>query len=421
MKKHRYQAIYVNDIDWKSLAELAAGQPLVFGVDVAKTDCFGVLMRADRRVVKTIKWAHPTQTRELVAHLQCALNAAVCVAMEPSGTYGDALRGVLDEQGLTVYRVSPKRTHDAAELYDGVPSLHDAKAAYLIARLHLEGASAPWVPLTVPRRDQHALVAERDLYQQQHQANLNRLAAALARHWPEVTQWLTLSTVSLPTLIAEYGDPAEVAAHREAAAEVLRRASRGLLRAEKAQAVLDSGTTTLGLAVTDGERRWLQRLGEELLRTHRALAALEQRIAAVVDADRELSRLAAVVGKPTSVVLAATQGSPLNYPNPPSYLKALGLNLKEHSSGKHCGQLKLTKRGSAKARQYLYFAALRYCYTDPVISAWYQRKVARDGGRKGKAITAVMRKLARALWHVARGEVFDSRKLFDVRHLGMAA
>ncbi len=31
--------------------------------------------------------------------------------------------------GIALYRVSPKRVHDAAEVYDGVPSLHDAKAA----------------------------------------------------------------------------------------------------------------------------------------------------------------------------------------------------------------------------------------------------------------------------------------------------
>ena len=67
MKKHRYQAINVNDVPWETLAELAGGQRLVFGVDVAKEDFFGVLMAPDRGVVKTIKWRHPKQTRELVA------------------------------------------------------------------------------------------------------------------------------------------------------------------------------------------------------------------------------------------------------------------------------------------------------------------------------------------------------------------
>jgi len=49
--------------------------------------------------------------------------------MEPGGTYGDALLWQRRQAGIALYRVSPKRVHDAAEVFDGVPSLHDAKAA----------------------------------------------------------------------------------------------------------------------------------------------------------------------------------------------------------------------------------------------------------------------------------------------------
>jgi hypothetical protein len=34
--------------------------------------------------------------------------------------------------------------HDSGEVYDGVPSLHDAKATELIAKLHWAGCSARW-------------------------------------------------------------------------------------------------------------------------------------------------------------------------------------------------------------------------------------------------------------------------------------
>ena len=74
--------------------------------------------------------------------------------------------------------------HDVAEVYDGVPSLHDAKAAYLIGRLHLEGVSKPWQGLSEARRDQQALIAELNLFESEQRRNLNRLEAALSRHWP---------------------------------------------------------------------------------------------------------------------------------------------------------------------------------------------------------------------------------------------
>jgi transposase len=115
------------------------------------------------------------------------------------------------------------------------------------------------------------------------------------------------------------------------------------------------------------------------------------------------------VGMVTTAILIGLHLDPRHFGCARSYLKALGLNLKEKSSGQDHGKLKLTKRGSALARKYLYFAALRLINSDPVISAWYQNKV--DPRAKLKTVIALMRKLAKALWHVARGQRFDARKL----------
>jgi hypothetical protein len=103
-----------------------------------------------------------------------------------------------------------------------------------------------------------------------------------------------------------------------------------------------------------------------------------------------------------------------------AYLKAMGLNLKEKSSGTLKGQLKLTKRGSSRVRQYLWLAVYRWIQKDAIANQWYERKKQRDGGRSSRAAVALMRKLAKALFHVGRGAVFDSSKLFDVRRLGFA-
>jgi transposase len=393
----------------------------VFGVDVAKEDFFGVLMDEGLGVMATLKWRHPEQTRELGAHLSTELHAGrLEVAMEPSGTYGDALYGYLSELAIPVYRVCPKRVHDAAEVYDGVPSLHDAKSAYIIARLHLDGGSKVWEEIPERRRERQALIAELDLYQDQQQRNLNRLEALLSRHWPEATRVMELKRVSLLHVVAEYGDPATITAHAEEAWELMRHNGRGLLGAETIGKVLDSAKDTLGVPCTEGERHLLQVLAEELLRTHRQIKRIETQIEQEVQTDTQLTRLAAVTGKTTALALEAALGSPLDYPNPGSYLKAMGLNLKERSSGKHKGQLKITKRGPSIVRKYHYFTALRWLYQDPLIARWYRNKVRRDGELKGKAIVAVMRKLALSLWHIARGEVFDSRKLFNVRALDMA-
>lgn len=107
-------------------------------------------------------------------------------------------------------------------------------------------------------------------------------------------------------------------------------------------------------------------------------------------------------------------GSPVDYASATSYVKAMGLNLKEKSSGKFKGQLKITKRGASIVRMYLYFVAMRMVKSDPVVRAWYEKKVRRDGGKlKMKALIAIMRKLAKALWYVGQGEVFDPSRLFN--------
>ena len=420
MKKHRYSAKNIKRADWEQIGAQTAGQRIVFGVDVAKDDFFGVLMLEDLTVIATLKWVHPKQTRELGEHLIKDLQAQrLDVVMEPSGTYGDTLYRHLTHLGLLVYRVSPKRVHDAAEVYDGVPSLHDAKSAYIVARLHLDGGSRVWEAIPEQRRNRQALIAELDLYQDHHQRNLNRLEALLNRHWPEVVRILDLKRVSLLALVAEYGDPSRIAAQREQARQLMHRTGRGFLRDEKIQQVLDSTQDSLGVPCSEGERHLLKVLAGELLHTHEQIKQIEAQIAREVQDDAILTRIAAVVGKTTSLVLEAALGSPLEYPNPGSYLKAMGLNLKERSSGKHKGQLKITKRGPSIVRKYHYFVALRWLYTDPVIARWYRNKVRRDGQLKGKAVVAVMRKLALSLWYVARGDRFDSRKLFNVRALGM--
>jgi transposase len=146
MNKHRYHAVELKQVDWEPVARQTAGQErVVLAVDVAKDDFVGGLMDVDRTLVEMVKWTHPQQTRALVEAVVAAFGAArLEVVMEPSGTYGDALRALFVAARVKVYRISPKRVHDAAEIYDGVPSLHDAKAAYLIGRMHLEGVSQPW-------------------------------------------------------------------------------------------------------------------------------------------------------------------------------------------------------------------------------------------------------------------------------------
>ena len=121
----------------------------------------------------------------------------------------------------------------------------------------------------------------------------------------------------------------------------------------------------------------------------------------------------------TLCVLWVTVGDPRNYESAGAFLKALGLNLKELSSGKRKGELAITKRGPSLARKFLFFWSLRASQQGSIRN-WYHgyQRVGRSGARnsehrKIKGLIAIMRKLCRSLWHVCHHDVpFEYQKVF---------
>jgi transposase len=415
MKKRNYRAQKVNEIQWEEIAQGIKDKAMVLAIDVAKVEQYGVLMDSERQAVVTVKWEHPTETPELLKRLSALPCGSLTAVMESTGVYGDTLRGQLRQMGVEIHQVSAKRVHDACEVYDGVPSLHDAKAAQVIARLYWEGASRVWVEANEQRRGLNAIGRLYRLYQKQYQQQQNRLEAALTRHWPEVCHYLELDSVTLEELLLTYGSPDSLARQAEEARERMRQVSRGQLSVEKIEAVIDSACHTIGLPCVEAERDYLRALAAELHHNRLQREGIAERLAAMMQSDTQLNPLGETLGKVTTALLVAERLDPREYANSRSYCKALGLNLKEKSSGQYKGQLKLTKRGSGQARRDLYLATLRLIHRDVTVRDWYQRKVQAQGGRyKQKIIVALMRKLARALWHIARGQAFDAGKLCAV-------
>ena len=411
MKKRSYRAKKVNQINWNQTKENLSGAAAVLAVDIAKEKQYALLTNEATTVSELMYWHHPQQTPEVLSNLE-ALASPISVVMESTGTYGNALRYQFRCAGFDIYQVSAKRVSDAREVYDGVPSMHDAKAVTVITQLHRAGVSQPWRELSAEERSLDALRREYDMYQSQYQRNKNRLEAYLSRHWPEVGYLLPFDSVTLENLLIEYGSPQRLAADAPAAAQKMRRWSKKQLSREKIEQVIESAGHTLGQPCIEIERRYLQALAAEMRHGRLQQKQSKQALEATISRDDELREVGLLIGRVTTAVLVSCNLDPRKYDCARSYQKALGLNLKEKSSGRHIGQLKLTKRGSSIARRYLYFAALRLINTHPVVKVWYQNKV--DPRMKNKTVIALMRKLAKALWHVGRGARFDAHKLLTV-------
>jgi len=407
MKKHTYRTKKVNEINWSALGQQLGGEAVIFAVDVAKAEQFALLTNSGQSLSILIKWALP-ETTGLIHELK-QLACPITVVMESTGTYGDAMRYQFRQAGFDLYQASAKRVHDAKEIFDGVPSLHDAKAACLIAKLHKEGLTKPWHELDEAGRELNAARREYDLHQSHYERNQNRLEAYLSRHWPEVLALFDLDSVTLEKLLIVYGSPQAIAADAEQAARHMQAWGGHFLSRDKIARVIASAGVTFGLPCIDAERRYLQALATEMQHSRCQRQTAKQLLEASVVADAGLTEMAAAIGKLTTAILIGLHLDPRHFSSARSYQKALGLNLTEKSSGQYHGQLKLSKRGSATARKYLYLAALRLIQKDPVIGQWYQNKA--DPRVKMKTVIACLRKLAKALWYVARGERFDARKL----------
>lgn len=411
MKKRNYRTKKVNQIDFNKLKNELASAQIAVAIDIAKQGQFALLVNEDASISQLFRWKHPEETSAVLAALS-SLNCPTTIIIESTSTYGDALRYQFRQLGFEVHQASAKRVHDAKEVYDGVPSLHDAKAATIIARLYSEGLTKPWQELTEQERNLNALRREFHIHQSNYQANQGRLEAYLSRHWPEVTNFLKLSSVTLESLLVKYGSPQEVAANAKEAMALMKKVGRSGLAQKKIEMVIQSAKTSLGEPCLEFERAYLQALAKEMAHGRTERRRAQKALEMAVDSDDELYELGKLLGRVTVAILLSFHLDPRKFNCARSYQKSMGLNLKEKSSGRYVGQLKITKRGSSKARQYFYFAVLRLINNNPLVKQWYENKL--DFKAKNKTVIAVMRKLAKAAWYVGRGEAFDASKLFSV-------
>jgi transposase len=394
---------------------------VVIGIDVGKHEQRASVIAGGGECAGTLRWEAPGESAEFLAWVRRLVGVVegVEVAMEPSGTYGDALRHQLVQLGCEVYRLSPKRTHDAAEVFDGTPSLHDSKSSQLVAQLHLQGLSEIWEPRGEVERECRARVSVLSYLEKNQQRLVNRLEALLSRHWPESLSVGALQRKSFVALLAQEPSPERIARAAESSEQLLRRVSRGKLSAEIRAALVKLAGSTLGVPMMASERDALRWTAQELLRVRAQIRQVTKELEEIARHHDEIARMRELVGPKTAAVVVAKLGLPSRYRHARAFRKGLGMNLKEKSSGKHQGQLHITKRGPGVARWYLYLATLRLLQKDASFAAWHRAKVGRDGsGPQTRSIVALTRKLALALYHVACGARFDSRLLFDTQRLG---
>ena len=428
--KRIYRRSKIKDVtleSLKSIAEIKGSEGVRVGLDIAKKEIVVVVRWEDGSFERPWSVANPSEISVLV-ELLCGLKrlcGGLTVGLESTGTYGDSVRFALNQAEIEVHRVSGKGVSDYKEIFDGVPSQHDGKDAAMIAELTHYGKGTPWPYEVRSESEQHLrrYVARLDSFRDQGIQWIGRLEAMLARHWPELIEHVQVSSSTVLNICVTYGSPAELAADGSARQQ-LRRWGGPRLRSKKIDAIIDSAKNTAGIPMGSGEKAWLQDIGQQVVKAREEVRDCEKKLSAIVKSSKEMQGYEGKIGVVTLCVIWSIAGNPANYSSSGAFLKALGLNLKEISSGKRNGRLAISKRGSGLVRKYLFLWAMRVC-SHPSLKDWYtnfQRVGRSQTGdsdyRKMKALVALMRKLARGLWYCCKHDLpFEYAKVFPGKPL----
>jgi transposase len=304
--------------------------------------------------------------RQTAARAQCS---SLVFALESTGHYHKPLEEWLSRRGHAVRFVSTLATCRAKVLLDDSTTKTDEKDACVIADLARHGKSLPIAGQEERYAELRYLGEFRQRLTEEKTQVLNRLHRLLDLCFPELPGLFSeLEGRAVRALLAKAPTPEEVVLLGiEELTSLLREASRGRLKRERAEQVLAAAKTSIGC------RRGVNKLKLEvpyqlgrLDELERQLAEVERELVTTSEPIPYFRDLAAIphLGAVTVAILLGELGDIRKYQHMDQLVKKAGLTLTERSSGKHKGKRRLSKRGRAQARQMLYLAATRMMKKD---------------------------------------------------------
>ena len=397
-------------------------QHMVVGIDIAKDTHVAQVMNY-RSQTLTKRHLSFSNTREGFEKLVCWMKEVdktqVIVGMEPTGHYWFNLANWLLEQNIEVVLVNPVATHRNKENRDNSPSKNDAKDAATIADLVTRGCYTDYAP-HAPVFDQiKTAMSDREYWVKMATSLGNRIVRWIDLYFPEFRrafrEWngeRALATLRAFPLAVDLAG-LEVGTILEGWRECGMKRAGGMSGKAKAVELRRIAASSIGKASSaDEARRDIQRLLETYAMIQDTLAALQSELETLLDKIPQAQQLKSIgLGTITMASLLAYAGDLRHYAHGRQLLRRAGLNLAERTSGKHKGQIKLSKRGDSMLRKYLYLAMLHLVGQHPDFKAWHAQN-QRNGMTKMKSLFKLIGKLARiVIGLIQRGEMYQSCSL----------
>lgn len=393
---------------------IVKGNVLIVGIDIAKDSHEGYYRCPDGTDIKPFSFSNDSEGFEKFwsiiygAQKMHKLDAIV-VGLEPTGIYSIPLVHFLRKKPVRLVQVNPMHSKRMRDISGNSPNKTDKKDPKVIVDVLSLGH---YLTIVIPEgsaAELRSLTHARERAVARRTVLLNQIRSLVFFIFPEFCKVMpNFKSKSVNYLLTHHPLPRNI---RELGLDSLTRllwkVSHGKLKPERAVALYESATTSVG--VEEGEEAIVMEISH-------LLSIIEHLNRFIDDVEKKLSYhlkqipyshcILSIRGirEITAAGLIGEAGDFRQYRMIAEITKFAGLDLYERSSGRHKGKRRISKRGRPLMRKLLYHAALNMIRKGGLFREQYERYVTR-GMIKMKAVVAIARKLLRILFALVRDNV----------------
>ena len=379
---------------------------LFVGIDIAKRNHEASVIAQDGRVVrKAMRFANSQAGYNKFMDMVRSLSEPVVFGMEATGHYWLTLYTHLRNDGFTVHVINPIQSDALRGMYIRKTKT-DSVDSVIIADVIRFGR---YCETSVEPGD---LQAMRELCRQRFYiidmaSDLKRkVIALLDQVFPEYEKLFSDSFgVSSMELLSQYTTPEEMlSVSSQQLAEVLEKASRGRLGAEKAVEIQDAAKNSFGIVMASGSFSLIIRQYIEQIRSlESSVDIFDTEIARLLSGfDTQLTTITGIGPTLAAVILSEIGGDIRRFSSPAKLAAYAGVDPTVRQSGDFSGtRMKMSKRGSPYLRRAIWLASTVAAFKDPAIHALYERKRA-EGKDHMTVIGHICRKMISIIFAVLR-------------------
>ena len=379
---------------------------LFVGIDIAKRNHEASVIAQDGSVVrKAMRFANSQAGYNKFMDMVRSLKEPVVFGMEATGHYWLTLYTHLRNDGFTVHVINPIQSDALRGMYIRKTKT-DSVDSVIIADIIRFGR---YCETSVEPGD---LQAMRELCRQRFYiidmaSDLKRkVIALLDQVFPEYEKLFSDTFgVSSMELLSQYTTPEEMlSVSSQQLAEILEKASRGRLGAEKAVEIQNAAKNSFGMVMASCSFSLIIRQYIEQIRSlESSVDIFDTEIARLLSGfDTQLTTITGVGSTLAAVILSEIGGDIRRFSSPAKLAAYAGVDPTVKQSGDFSGtRMKMSKRGSPYLRRAIWLASTVAAFKDPAIHALYERKRA-EGKDHMTVIGHICRKMISIIFAVLR-------------------